>query len=372
MKHIENNEQIRVLDQPNGRKVVCYIFMDSKTFPTPESRECRGIAFDANGRIVSRPLHKFFNMGEKAELMPEKLLERAARGELAGIYDKIDGSMVSTSYSHDDGFAWRSKKSYVSDTVRAFEREVPKNIADFARVVAASDHTATFEFVDPESQVVVRYDRPSITLLHVRDNRTGEYVMMNPFHHVWNMIHERRIPVAPNRIHEMTLEQALASLESMEDAEGYVFQFDDGDMVKAKCDWYARAHRAVSYLRERDVAVLALNEELDDVKAILTKVGHDLTAVNEVETRLMERLIQIDRETADLAAVGRLMTAANYGVGKKEFAAVHGKHELFRLAVNRMEGKDDRMRKWYGQYKLKNEFGLRSLLSAQAREALEG
>jgi hypothetical protein len=37
-----------------------------------------------------------------------------------------------------------------------------------------------------------------------------------------------------------------------------------------------------------------------------------------------------------------------------------------------MEGKDDRMRKWYGQYKLKNEFGLRSLLSAQAREALEG
>ncbi|MDN3080091.1 RNA ligase, partial [Enterococcus faecium] len=125
----------------------------------------------------------------------------------------------------------------MSDTVRAFEREVPKNIADFARVVAASDHTATFEFVDPESQVVVRYDRPSITLLHVRDNRTGEYVMMNPFHHVWNMIHERRIPVAPNRIHEMTLEQALASLESMEDAEGYVFQFDDGDMVKAKCDW---------------------------------------------------------------------------------------------------------------------------------------
>ncbi|MDN3080032.1 RNA ligase, partial [Enterococcus faecium] len=88
VKHIENNEQIRVLDQPNGRKVVCYIFMDSKTFPTPESRECRGIAFDANGRIVSRPLHKFFNMGEKAELMPEKLLERAARGELAGIYDK--------------------------------------------------------------------------------------------------------------------------------------------------------------------------------------------------------------------------------------------------------------------------------------------
>lgn len=53
VKHIENNEQIRVLDQPNGRKVVCYIFMDSKTFPTPESRECRGIAFDANGRIVS-------------------------------------------------------------------------------------------------------------------------------------------------------------------------------------------------------------------------------------------------------------------------------------------------------------------------------
>lgn len=24
VKHIENNEQIRVLDQPNGRKVVCH------------------------------------------------------------------------------------------------------------------------------------------------------------------------------------------------------------------------------------------------------------------------------------------------------------------------------------------------------------
>ena len=35
--------------------------------------------------------------------------------------------------------------------------------------------TALFEFTSPENRVVIAYDRPTLTLLAGRDNRTGRY-----------------------------------------------------------------------------------------------------------------------------------------------------------------------------------------------------
>ena len=86
-------KEIRFHRQPNGITIGCYMFMDSKTFELPEALECRGIAFDDAGQVVSRPLHKFFNAGEKEWLAPDRLLEREAAGEVAAIFEKVDGSI---------------------------------------------------------------------------------------------------------------------------------------------------------------------------------------------------------------------------------------------------------------------------------------
>jgi RNA ligase len=93
--HVAHKEEIRFYKQPNGITMSLYLFMDSKTFDSPEARECRGAAFDEEGNLVSRPLHKFFNMGEKDYLTPEKLKERT---DVAAVFDKLDGSMVATAW----------------------------------------------------------------------------------------------------------------------------------------------------------------------------------------------------------------------------------------------------------------------------------
>jgi RNA ligase len=361
---VAHKNEIRFYPQPNGITMSMYIHMDSKTFDSPEARECRGSAYDEDGNIVSRPLHKFFNMGEKDYLTPDKLKERT---DIVAVFDKLDGSMVATSCVNL-GQEWRSKKAFDSDIVKLTREflQQPENVGieDFAYECAVIyGMTAIFELTHPKAQIVVPQNKAEMRLLHVRHNITGEYVMLNPDHHIHELIRKYNIPVVPR--HLMTMEQVLSSLETMEYAEGYVVQFADGDMVKMKCPWYTRLHRSITFLRERDIAVLAVNEQLDDMKQHMREVGIPLDKVEEVETRLMGILIGIEQ---DIDALYQ----ADKHLDKKAFAMKNSKHPLFGLAMNRYNGVPFNLNEWYSKKRLKEDFGLKSLLEGAQAEAVEG
>jgi RNA ligase len=361
--HVAHKDEIRFYKQPNGITMSLYLFMDSKTFDSPEARECRGAAFDEDGILVSRPLHKFFNMGEKDYLSPDKLKERT---DVAAVFDKLDGSMVATAWVKGD-LAWRSKKSFDSDIVKLthefFEDKANVGIEKFAYYCAFYGMTAIFELTHPKAQIVVPQDKVQLRLLHVRDNLTGNYVMLNPNHAVWTMIHELNVPVVQR--HKMTMEQVIESLETMEYAEGYVVQFMDGDMVKMKCPWYTRLHRSITFLRERDIAVLAVNEQLDDMKQHMREVGIPLEKVEAVETRLKDILLGIRSEIEALYE-------GDKHLDKKSFAIKNSKHPLFGLAMNMYNGVTFNLNEWYEKSRLKQDFGLTSLLEGAQAEAVEG
>ena len=64
-----------------------------KTFSGDNSAfilECRGITFHPDGKIATRPMQKFFNVGETAELAPEKIIWE----DVSRVMIKQDGSMV--------------------------------------------------------------------------------------------------------------------------------------------------------------------------------------------------------------------------------------------------------------------------------------
>jgi RNA ligase len=360
---VAHKNEIRFYPQNNGITMSLYLFMDSKTFDTPEARECRGAAFDADGKIVSRPLHKFFNMGEKDYLTPDKLKERT---DVAAVFDKLDGSMVATAWVKGD-LAWRSKKAFDSDIVKLtceFLNQ-PENVGieEFAYWCAFHERTACFELTHPKAQIVVPQDKAQLRLLHVRDNETGEYVMLDPNDGVHQMIKDFNVPVVPR--YKMTMEQVINSLETMQYAEGYVVQFEDGDMVKMKCPWYTRLHRSITFLRERDIAVLAVNEQLDDMKQHMREVGIPLEKVEEVEARLKTVLLDIEH---DIDALYQ----ADKHLDKKEFAMKNSKHPLFGLAMNRYNGVPFDLNEWYSKKRLKEDFGLKSLLEGAQAEAVEG
>jgi RNA ligase len=361
---VEHKKEIRFARQPNGAQIGCYMFMDSHTFDSPEALECRGIAFDEQGRIVSRPLHKFFNVGEKEHTSLKRL---AARDDLVAVYEKLDGSMIATAWLNDT-LHWRSKKSFSSDVVQLTQALVATPefapVAQFAAEVAQQGWTAIFELMHPQARIVVPVERPSLRLLHVRDNVTGAYLLLDPGHPVWELVARHGVELAPRHaLHD--LETIVASLDDMREREGYVLQFADGDMVKLKCPWYQRLHRSITFLRERDIAQAALAEELDDIKASLAEADVDLEPVNAVEARLKSRLLALVDEVEAVLSQDRHL-------GRKDFALRHQNHPLFGLLMAGYLGKEIPYADWYAKNRLKAEFGLEVLVSGALAEALEG
>lgn len=358
---VAGKKEIKFQTQPNGVTVGCYVFSDDQTFDSPAALECRGIAFDSAGRICSRPLHKFFNVGEKSWLFPDDLL---ASDDLADIHEKIDGSMISTAWV-DGALLWRSKKSFVSEVVKLAEAYVERNPAfrAFATRVASEGFTATFELTHPAARIVCA-EPEAMRLLHIRENVTGEYALLDVNHPIHDLVDEFQIPQS-RKFNNLTLAGALDQLEIAQNFEGYVFQFLNGDMVKAKCAWYRRLHRSITFLRERNIAELALNEQLDDVKGALIEAGVDLSAVLEVESRLKTILIGITDEVEAIYETDKALD-------RKSFAIKNRSHPYFGMLMSRYIGRDIELKDWYTKHRLREDFGLRQLTNEARAEAIDG
>lgn len=361
---VAEKKEVRFRTLPNGVTLGCYLFADSRTFDSPEAVECRGIAFGPDGRVCSRPLHKFFNAGENESVSLDALRKR---DDLVAVFEKLDGSMIATAWV-DGKLAWRSKKVFDSAVVKLTEEflALPENanIAGFASALACQDMTGIFELTHPDARIVVAQDKPQLRLLHIRDNVTGEYLLLDPSDIQHYIIDLMNIPLAP-RYPRATIDELLARLEHMEGKEGFILQYDNGDMVKLKCPWYNRLHKSITFLRERDIALAAANEELDDLKAVLVEAGVDLTEVNAVERRLVGRLLQVMLDVEDAVT-------ADKHLDRKAFAMKHKSNPLFGLMMTLYTGGEPDVKGWYVKHKLKDEFSLRVLADEAVAEAIEG
>lgn len=358
---VSHKKEIRFLQQANGTVVGCYQFSDQGTFDTALTRECRGIAFAPDGTIVSRPLHKFFNLGEAPEVLLDKVL---ARPDLVGVYDKLDGSMIATAWLNGT-LCWRSKQSFTSDVVRLAEEYLAapeqQALRNFAAQVASRGWTAIFELTHPMARIVVNPGPPRLRLLHVRDNITGAYLMLDKDHPIHDLVLAHAIECVPR--FDYTVTQARATLDAMVQQEGYIYQFANGDLVKDKCAWYQRLHKSVTFLRERDIAHLALTHGLDDIKAALTEAGVDLQPVLEVETRVKDRMVELSDRVEEIHQVGGAMD-------RKSFALAYQSDPLFPLAMMRYLGREVLYVDWFMKNRLREEFSLRVLASDAQAESM--
>lgn len=97
---LEGKNYIGVNKQSNGATVLCYNISNGECFATPFEKECRGITFDRDGKIVNRPLHKFFNLAEREEVLPQNL----NWDDVVAVFDKMDGSMITAGVFHGEVF----------------------------------------------------------------------------------------------------------------------------------------------------------------------------------------------------------------------------------------------------------------------------
>lgn len=136
-------------------------------------RELRGIIFDVNGDLISRPAHKFFNLGEREETQ----LHRVDMSAPHLVLDKLDGSFIRP-FKTADGVLRVGTKMGETDVAALaapfFERPEYRNLAEWC---IERDMTPVFEFMSPKARIVVDYgDEDKLVLIFIRRNRCGTYI----------------------------------------------------------------------------------------------------------------------------------------------------------------------------------------------------
>ena len=377
---VAHKPEIRFMDQENGTVICSYIVSCDGTFDDMYSREARGIVFDKNHKVISRPLNKFFNLNQN----PDVLYENIDWSKATRVMNKRDGSMIHTvAVKNEDNKNWstrfnfdlKSKKSYTSDV--ALQAKSFMTLAESAGMVGygdlcnwcvENDCTATFEWTSPIARIVVGYSHDDLSLLHVRHNVTGEYFTYTEVHHLANLFN---VPIVEDAsiddIGNSTFDDVINAIktntiqnliDTVEGIEGWVIQFENGDMLKIKTKWYMDRHRAMTFLRVRDIAEMTLNETLDDLKSVLIGEGVDISQINDIENRVVRDVDEIINSVCSIVDEHKLFT-------KKELALKFSQQGLnnpyFKLIMHKYEGKEPDYKSFYERNYLRDRFNLTQL-----------
>lgn len=227
-------------------------------------RECRGIIFDKSGKLISRRLHKFFNVGEK----PETLEHVIDIKQPHVILEKLDGSMATPLWLNDHfRLATKMGITEVSMSAEVFVARHP-HYYKFFEHCRQNNVTPIFEYCSDRHQIVVSHPVDRLVLIAVRDTITGTYHSYDSMIELGGQFNIEVVRTYPGSVDSM--KSLISSVKEETEGEGWIIRFDNGHMVKMKNDAYLRMHRAIDNLRfERNLVDIILNNNLDDIKGRL-------------------------------------------------------------------------------------------------------
>lgn len=356
---IESNKQIRMKSVESGIAqgftVICYMVQDEDTFTGPNldyEKECRGIVFDPEGKLVTRTMQKFFNIGEKPSTMPDQI----RWSDVDRIMVKVDGSMV-TPVPIGNQFKFKTKKSFDTPEAALADSLVVKMDAESGGAASRfiwdcldNGLTPIFEVTSPRFPIVVHYRKDELTLLHIRKNITGEYLtedeikQMNfPFKLVENKMGDFYSGGIPANL--VSWEKLKEAADTLEGIEGWVIQFKSGDMVKLKTAWYINLHHAITFVRYRDVARAILSDIADDLKAAFNLLQRDVKPIIDIEHQIKAKIQQIEQTVNEAVSFEK-----QQGLSQKEMAMKYKGHEFFGLMMNQFNGKENDYYQYYLKY----------------------
>lgn len=182
LPHIEGRSEFIVAEREFGT-VINYVVATTNTFDMtgPDDlggairRECRGLIFDRDGNIMSRPFHKFFNVNEREETQA-RLIDMS---QPHVIMEKRDGSMVRPITIN--GYIRLATKMGITEVAMQAEKFFARNVKykDFCIWCIDKGLTPIFEWTSPFNQIVLPYEEDILTLLAVRENISGKYLTIS-------------------------------------------------------------------------------------------------------------------------------------------------------------------------------------------------
>lgn len=305
---IEDIEQVRnaIKDRPEFVEsvkddyiVFNYLLAKEDSFDCPIRREVRGIIFNKDGKIISRRLHKFFNLGEKEETQSNKIDWDVPHVVL----DKLDGSMI-TPIPLKGGIRWGTKMGITDVSMLCEEFVSDKaNYINLAKHCIDTGFTPIFEYISPRNRIVIEYSEENLVLLALRDNITGKYG------------HEPLVKCLAKHFdvpYVKTYTGDISNIKDLQNLEGVIVRFNNGHMIKIKSEWYIAIHKAKeNILFEKNVIKLILEEKIDDIIPNLPE--SDKNRILDYKEKLLESISEYE-------SIIKETLTRNRHLSKKDFA----------------------------------------------------
>ncbi len=272
-------------------------------------RECRGLIFDtATGNLISRPYHKFFNVGEREETN----LDKIDLTQPHVVLEKLDGSMIRP-IPTPEGFRLGTKAGITDVAMNAeyFVADKPE-YAKFIKSSFACGLTPIFEWCSRKNRIVVDYPDDQLILTAVRDLRSGNYI---PYSQMVETGKNYDIPVVKAIAGDDTdIEKIVDHIRKWDDGEGVVIRFENGHMVKIKADEYVLRHRSKEQINsEKNIIQVILNDSVDDMIPLLT--SEDVQRLKDFQQKFWCAVDEVSSDLTKIFKGGDMMYP-----DKKEFA----------------------------------------------------
>jgi RNA ligase len=293
-----------------GYTAIDYVYAETDSFDDPIRRECRGLKFGSDGTLIARPFGKFFNIGERTETQPH--LIDFAKPHI--VMDKLDGSMVHPAIVGDDVvFMTRMGRS---DHARQAERLfLTPDLAEKCRSLLDDGVTPIFEYTGPQNRIIIKYERPELTLLAARRTFDGIYLAHD---FLVDQANAMSLPVVQEIASEW--QSALVFLDFvrvLQGKEGFVIRFMDEHperlLLKAKGEDYVLKHKSKEAIgMEKNVLALILANGLDDVLPLLSE--EEQQAVEEYRHAVQAGLAKTVQMVEQLVESGATLDQKTFAV----------------------------------------------------------
>lgn len=225
-------------------------------------RECRGLILDEanNWGIVSFPFTKFFNYGEpnaaKIDWDTARVLEKKD-GSLLILYPYNNEYQVQTSGSPDAG-------GDVNDFGMTFAELFWETFNSYEQKLPPIECGITFwmELCAPYNKIVVRHDKPSLTILGGRNLSTNTELTLQEV-----SAYLPKIP-AVQSFSLSSIEECVSSFQTFsgKDQEGYVVVDANFNRIKLKHPEYLHLHRLKDGLSSKRALIeVVRNGDLDEI-----------------------------------------------------------------------------------------------------------
>lgn len=311
---INGCEEFRVIDK-GDYKVVNYMVSFEKTWDITDGyayirRECRGMIFDKDGKLISRPYHKFFNANER----PETNLNKINLYKPHVILEKLDGSMIRP-IPTERGFRLATKAGVTEVSMNAeyFIADKPQ-YGKFIKNCLKNDTTPIFEWVSRKNRIVIDYPEDNLILTAIRNNVDGTYFN---YYNLKGIATFCDIPLV-KAVEGLSIQNIHLLAEQIRkwdiDGEGIVIRFDDGHMVKIKTDDYVLRHKSKDQISlEKNVLEVILNDMVDDLIPLLC--DEDVKRIQDFQIAFWNSVNKICLELDKLYSTGNQLYPE-----KKDFA----------------------------------------------------